>query len=367
MKNFLLMLCATFFALGVAELSLRYLPIVDLNFKPYRPYYPTDRFSYRYHHGPAAFEDFRIVQPAEGDGCPSPPSTRIRILFLGDSWMEPDGIPLGVSDYLKTRTNPCVCAQLINGGATSFSPSLYMLAGEELAAKYHPDFVVVNVDETDLMDESLRYKKTALRDAQGKLERVVPDVTDLMWVYGHVTLEQQPLYTLRLIESVYFRYVLMPRLRKLYLGQPERIGYDQLMAPQLSKEPRVQYAGEVAYFEQTLDEMFERLSAAIGSPDRLLVTHHPHYLHLASSGGSQRYNHIVSEIVADEAKKYRVEYYDAETDIHAMYADDFARFFLWPKDPFSHLTAEGLRRYGFFVGKALLNGRALPPADDACH
>jgi hypothetical protein len=265
--------------------------------------------------------------------------------------MEGEGIPLGVADYLKSEAKVSDCLELINGGATSFSPSLYLLAGEYLVAQHHPQLVIINVDETDLMDESLRYRPTTLRAADGSLERVVPNMTDLLWNYGHVSLAQQPSYLLRLIEYVYFREIFLPRLRKIYLGYSERPAYEQIMAPQLSRQPRASHKVEVEYFERTVDEMLERLAKAIGGSNRILLTHHPHFLHLSTPPG---YNNIVSEILADKAKKNKVLYYDAQPDIGTIYGGNYPVFFGWPRDAFSHLTDQGYRRYGFYVGRALL-------------
>lgn len=346
MKDLILVLIATSLALLLGEVSLRVLPVMDLRFQLW---YSTNKFSYLYHHKPPSFEDFRHIHP--NNRMCEDPSRTLRILFLGDSWMEGDGIPLGVADYLKSDSKFRDCIEMINGGATSFSPSLYLLAGEYLVAQYHPHFVIINVDETDLMDESLRYRLTTLRDEDGNLERVVPNMTDLLWNYGHVSLAQQPSYLLRLIEYVYFTQMFLPRLRKIYLGYEDRPGYNQIMAPQLSKQPRASHKEELEYFEKTVDEMLDRLVKATGSSNRILLTRHPHFMHLTIPPG---YNNSVSEILADKAVKHKVPYYDAEPEIKTIYGDNYPMFFGWPKDPFSHLTDQGYRRYGFHIGKVLL-------------
>jgi hypothetical protein len=292
MKNVALVVATIVLTLVGAELALRYLPLVNLNF---RPYYRTDKFSYRHHHKPSAFDDFRVVQSPSPAACaakPSPPP--LKLLFLGDSWVEGGGIGLGVADYVQTEAKSCGCVELINGGAASFSPSIYLLVGEELSARHHPDAVIVNIDETDLMDESLRYRKTSLRDEKGDLERVVPDMNDELWIYGHRALDEEPVYVLRLIEQVYFEKVFLPRLRRLYLGYSDRPGYDQIIGP-----PAIRSAADA---------------------------------------------------------------------VQGLYGGDYAKFFKWPADPFSHLSDDGYRRYGSASARrcSLGAGRVARPSVPAC-
>ena len=54
--------------------------------------------------------------------------------------------------------------------------------------------------------------------------------------------------------------------------------------------------------------------------------------------------------------------YDAQRDLGELYGDNAASFFL-PKDPFSHLTPDGYRRYGQVIGRTIrpLLAGALQP------
>jgi hypothetical protein len=178
-----------------------------------------------------------------------------------------------------------------------------LVKGENLIREHSPDFVIANIDETDLMDEFLRYRRTTLRDRARRIERVVPDVVDLAFLYQRPVLNQQPLYTLRLIEQIYYDEVLLPRLRREFNGTNMQVGaYELIMSPQLSHDPRASHAKEIEYFRQVLREMIDRLTAKLPS-NRLLLTHHPHLLHLPQGDKPARYNTIVSDIVRKETQR----------------------------------------------------------------
>jgi hypothetical protein len=270
--------------------------------------------------------------------------------------MEPmDGIPKGLAEeLLAQQRSHNLCIEIINGGTTSFSPSLMLLKGEELIREYRPDFVIANVDETDLMDEFLRYRPTTMRDQSGRIERVVPNVVDLAFIYRWPVLHEQPLFTLRLIEQIVYDRVLLPRLRRAFWGFETQVGaYELIMSPQLSTNPRVSHASEIDYFRQVLREMIERLSAQLPA-NALVLTHHPHLLHVPQDGKPARYNTIVSDILLEETQAATppVNLSDAQHEVRALYGDNAASFFL-TEDPFSHLTMDGYRRYGQFIGRTL--------------
>jgi hypothetical protein len=150
-----------------------------------------------------------------------------------------------------------------------------LLKGEYLARQYGADFIIANIDETDLMDEVLRYGPLKLRNENGDLERVVPSVVDLFQLYGWAILQDQPSYLLRLAEKVYLERVIMPRLRRAYYGRALPPTYSQLFAPQLSSDPWSTHAKEIEQLRHAVREMLKRLSAVVGL-SYLLITHHPH-------------------------------------------------------------------------------------------
>jgi hypothetical protein len=63
--------------------------------------------------------------------------------------------------------------EVVNTGTSSYSPSLYYLVLKEILP-YDPDLIVVDVDLTDVFDDSL-YHTTAQFDAEGDLIAVPPE------------------------------------------------------------------------------------------------------------------------------------------------------------------------------------------------
>jgi hypothetical protein len=352
LKNLALVTLSIVFSLVICEVFLRYQPFINLNYErvPER-LDPDARISYVTHHKTLGFPD---LQEADwGTGCDVEEKV-FRVLFLGDSWMESmDGIPKGFADELSRRDLEQSCIRAVNGGVASYSPSLYLLKGETLIEREEFDLVVVNIDETDLMDEYLRYRETTLRSQDGQIERVVPNVVDLMVRYDRAVLQHQPVYILRLIEDVLYYQVLLPRLRQQVFGSRVPVGdYSQIMSLQQSREPMATHAEAIEYFRSVLAEMLVRLSDGVGA-SRVIVTQHPHYLHLDVAPPDRRYNQALASVLGEEAQRYDVRYYNEFSHVNALPSDQIPQLFRWPEDPFSHLTTEGYQRFGAHIAAYL--------------
>ena len=202
------------------------------------------------------------------------------------------------------------------------------------------------------MDEWLRYRYGSVRDANGRLIAVVPSLPDfpnVMFMQGFVALEQQSIYILRFLEKIYFTRVFMLRLYDIYaLRFPLR--FENIFGPQRSAQPFQEYKEEIAYFRARLSEMIDRLQSALGQSDRLILTHHPHFLHVGGKE-SERYNATLSDILEEEAHQRGVLLYNALDDFQAIHGDDPAAVFRWPEDSFSHLTAAGYVAYGHRIAE----------------
>ena len=94
------------------------------------------------------------------------PENAIRIFYVGDS--NTQGVVENnkkmatlVSTILNSKPNPTKKRiEVINTGTTSYSPSIYYLLIKNQILKYSPDIVVINVDMTDVLDDSLYRKLT---------------------------------------------------------------------------------------------------------------------------------------------------------------------------------------------------------------
>jgi hypothetical protein len=302
------------------------------------------------HHKVAGHPDDFAAKTTMPAHCP-PDASTVRILFLGDSWVEEGGMTEGLANYAKPRLGPNACLELYNGGVASFAPSLMLVKGRLLIRSLHPDLVVANVDETDVMDETLRYKDHLIRDETGHIARISPERLDSLFREGLLQAESRHTYIGRLVAKVFHTRIFMPQLQRL-----TTITYESLMEPALSPQPRVTHAQELTYFEHILDEFLVGLKTEVGEPDRLLITHHPHYLGMNELGPGKKYNNILSDILSSHCAGYQIPFYEAQSDSRELYGSQFAKYFLWPEDKLSHLTHEGYLRYGYFIGRKYFSG-----------
>ena len=93
----------------------------------------------------------RIVNTELLAECRNP----ISVLFLGNSFMEgyddTDTLPNHVAKYFKVEQE--VCLKTYNAGYTSYSPAIFVPQAKKLLPILRPDYIVVDVDETDLYDD----------------------------------------------------------------------------------------------------------------------------------------------------------------------------------------------------------------------
>lgn len=92
-----------------------------------------------------------------------------RIAYLGDSFIEgtcpeEDTIPSIVRRLLKVPGYESV--EVINTGTSSYAPTLYYLLLKTKLLQFHPDLIVLNIDMTDVFDDSL-YQATLETDGDG--------------------------------------------------------------------------------------------------------------------------------------------------------------------------------------------------------
>lgn len=123
---------------------------------------------------------------------PEPDATRI--LFIGDSLIR--GFEVSAEDNLTARTAALLEAetggpfQTLNTGVGSYSPPRYLLAYDEFAAGFDPDFVVVGVyvgnDFTDAVQltfgNQLRYDDAGRPVA---IHSAIDEQNGLVWVNAH--------------------------------------------------------------------------------------------------------------------------------------------------------------------------------------
>lgn len=101
------------------------------------------------------------------------PEGTYRIAYVGDSFVEgtcaeEDSLPALVQRGLAGAGKRPV--EVMNTGTSSYSPTLYYILLSKKLLDFHPDLVVINVDMTDVFDDTI-YRATVKLDERGN-----PDV-----------------------------------------------------------------------------------------------------------------------------------------------------------------------------------------------
>jgi len=298
---------------------------------------------------------------SRGD-CASVPV--IKVLFQGDSWMQGNGIVAGFAAELQPRLPEGVCYCLLNAGVGSFSPSPMLTQFKKLSTT-RPDFIVTSIDETDLMDEWVRYRHSRVLDDSGSLVAVVPgrsDVPHLVYSYAIQALEQQPLYVLRLSERLWLEYVLLPRLYEDLKRRGQLPSEATMLTLQRSRDARAEFPERIEYFRRRLIELIAAYRTHAPSATVVLI-HHPHARALKNQDATLRYHFSVASVVGEVAHSEEVFFFSAAETLDAIHGSALFTTFQHA-DPFSHLTPEGYLRYGRAVARFLANETSLVASGD---
>lgn len=99
-----------------------------------------------------------------------------RVAYIGDSFTEgtcpeEDALPTIVGKFFKPTGVSEV--EVVNTGTSSYAPTLYYLLLKTKLLMFKPDLVIVNVDMTDVFDDSI-YQATLQRSPSGELLACTP-------------------------------------------------------------------------------------------------------------------------------------------------------------------------------------------------
>jgi hypothetical protein len=282
----------------------------------------------------------------------APESCAPRLLFMGDSFMQGlgprDTIPYHARGALRQLWGKDVC--VFNAGASSYSPSIYVVQAKKLIPLLKPDLVIIDVDETDIYDEWYRYRDLVVSDDSGSITAVRHTPLTSRFQQGLLESTNKLLYLHRLAAKLYFTKIEYPRLYAEY-RKNEVIPIFMSNLPE--EEIRKTYADQVEYFMARLEDLTQTVLRLTDSADKLVYIHHPHLQHLKASPG--RYNNIVSEALREVASRHHVRYYDATDNLKAEFGGVPENYYI-PND--MHLNETGLRAYGVAVAKYLAATKA---------
>ena len=283
----------------------------------------------------------------------------LRVLFLGDSFMQgyDDATTIPQAAYVWLRAQGVrSCLEFSNAGFWSYAPSIYIVQARKLLPLLRPDLVVVDLDETDLMDDYIRYRELEVRNGRGDLVAVRATPREWMKARRLLEIRQSPLFSVRMMSLLYLTKVRIPAATRAHRAQVRRYGQHPPLALSLYEggDTEERFADEITNFESNLHELTSVLKARLRSPGRVLFSYHPHYLHLEPDARGRRYPHTISEIIGRVAMQQEITFMDASAALAERCQPQVSDCFLWPQDPYSHFTPLGIRLYGGLIGERLL-------------
>jgi lysophospholipase L1-like esterase len=279
------------------------------------------------------------LRPQDGDGA--------RVVFMGDSFIEGYDDATTIPQHAYERIeheSPKRPVIVLNAGYSSYSPTIFTVQAKQLIPALQPDFVVVDIDETDLFDDAVRYRPFVKRDDEGRIVAVGRNEVRVALAEGCAAAAGYPLGLLRAAGAAYYRS------RLAFLDERERrrerlFAVAEMPDPEADPELREQ----MQYFAATLDELFATLKTYVPAR-RILVVRHPHLWHLSHDGSGPSWNRAVGGLVAAAAARNGVRFFDAQDELSTRFGAHAERYY-WPAD--MHFNFDGMQAYGELVGREL--------------
>ena len=292
-------------------------------------------------------------------GCRNPAS----VLFLGDSFMEgydeSNTLPYHVAKYFKTERG--VCLKTYNAGFTSYSPAIFVPQAKKLLPIVRPDYIVVDVDETDLYDDFARYRDLIVRNARGQNIGVKVSPIGHECSAGLMQAREHPLYVMRLAAKLWHAYVHMPAVIEKYRSSDLTLfSYSRDHDADLERK----YAEPLSAFRQNLQELADVLKDYTADGSRVLFVFHPHIQHLKPDASGRLWNDLVSGSVQKMSADNNFLFFNATATLKARFGSQPEKFY-WRSDDM-HYDFEGMQEYSAavaaFMAKTMIN-----PKDSVLH
>jgi hypothetical protein len=306
------------------------------------------------------------------------PAGAVRLLMLGDSFTEGGG--LADADTVPRRLEGalragCAGAEVINGGAASYSPILEYLLLREIGAAVRPDLVLVNLDMTDVHDDHIRTALAEL-DGGGLPTRVVSDRRRETALLIPPALPA----TMRPLEEALNRLALWQAVRKSGAGRgllgPLNLDEPALRARALIGDLRYDRlaitrdtpaAGEEAAWATTARYLggMRRLAADLGAPFVVVVYPHAHQVAAHESRWSRATFGLGPGLYASDRPFRMVEAIGRREGFRVISLLEIFRRRADPLRPLFrpddiHHTVEGARLMADGIAAGLLEGGLLP-------
>ena len=275
-------------------------------------------------------------------GCQNPTS----VLFLGDSFMEgyddQNTLPYHVAKYFKTERG--VCLKTYNAGYTSYSPAIFVPQAKNLLPIVRPDYIVVDVDETDLYDDFARYRRLIVRNERGQNVGVKVSPIGHECSVGLMEARKHPLYLMRLVAKLWHSYVHMPSVIEKHRGSDLTVfSHSQDHDTDLERK----YSEALSAFRQNLQELADELKDYTGNGSRVLFVFHPHLQHLKPDAAGRLWNDLVSSSVQRMSLANNFLFFNATGTLKHRFGSRPENFYWRSGD--MHYNFKGLEEYSTAV------------------
>jgi len=273
----------------------------------------------------------------------------VSVLFLGDSFMEgfddKNTLPYHVAKYLKTESG--VCLKTYNAGFTSYSPAIFVPQAKKLLPNLRPDYIVLDVDETDLYDDAVRYRRLIVRDGAGKNVGVKVSPVGHECSIGLMQVRDHALYIARLVAKLWLTFVHMPTVIEKY--QRAAFGLFDYSKEQ-GAHIDAKYAEARAVFQQNLQELADVLRDYTNNDGtRVLCVFHPHLQHLKPDEKGRLWNDLVSSTVRDTCTANGFLFFNSTVTLKQRFGEHPETFY-WKKGDM-HFNFKGLEAYSIAVAE----------------
>ena len=287
--------------------------------------------------------------------CRSPAS----VLFLGNSFMEgyddKNTLPYHVAKYFKKERG--VCLKTHNAGFTSYSPAIFVPQAKKLLPIVRPDYIVVDVDETDLYDDFARYRKLIVRNERGQNVGVKVSPIGHECSVGLMEARKHPLYLMRLVAKLWHSYVHMPSVIEKYRGSDLTLfSYSQDHDTDLEQK----YSEALSAFRQNLQELADVLKDYTEDGSRVLFVFHPHVQHLKPDAAGRVWNDLVSSSVQKMSAANNFLFFNATGTLKQRFGSHPENFYWRSGD--MHYDFKGLEEYSVAVA-AFMASDMIKPKD----
>ncbi len=285
--------------------------------------------------------------------CRNPTS----VLFLGDSFMEgfddKNTLPYQVEKYFKIERE--VCLKSYNAGYTSYSPAIFVPQAKKLLPIVRPDYIVVDVDETDLYDDFARYRGLIVRNERGQNVGVKASPIGHECSIGLMEARKHPLYLMRLVAKLWHSLVRMPAVIGKYRPDLVLFSYSQDHDADLEQK----YSEALFAFRQNLQELADVLKDYTKDGSRVLCIYHPHLEHLKPDAAGRLWNDLVSSSVQKACIANNFLFFNATETLKQRFGSHPENFY-WKGD--MHFNFKGLEEYSTAVA-AFMASAMIKPKD----